>query len=188
MAVLLETSRLALREVTTNDLDNLCELNNDPEVMRYVTGGKGTPRERIRDEIIPFWLGLYEHKDGLGYWVAETAGGEFTGWFHFRAGNGAGAELGYRLRRGAWGRGYATEGSRALISRGFTDLGVQRVFAHTMTINVASRRVMEKCGLVYVRTFHDDALAGIDGSEQGEVEYALTREEWLASPAWAAEN
>jgi RimJ/RimL family protein N-acetyltransferase len=51
-------------------------------------------------------------------------------------------ELGYRLRRAAWGHGYATEGSRTLISMGFTDLGVQRVYAHTMTANTASRHVL----------------------------------------------
>jgi len=47
---------------------------------------------------------------------------------------------------GAWGKGYATEGSRALIRKGFTELGVQRVVAEAMAVNVASRRVMEKAG------------------------------------------
>ena len=43
------------------------------------------------------------------------------------------AELGYRLRKSAWGNGYATEGSRALIRKGFTEFGVQRVVAEAMT-------------------------------------------------------
>jgi RimJ/RimL family protein N-acetyltransferase len=83
-------------------------------------------------------------------------------------------ELGYRLRRSAWGRGYATEGLRALIRRAF-ELGIRRVFAQTMAVNLASRRVMEKSGLRFVRTFHlmwDDP---IPGTEYGEVEYALDR-------------
>ena len=89
-------------------------------------------------------------------------------------------ELGYRLRRSAWGQGYATEGSRALIHKGFTDLDVERVYAETMVVNTASRRVMEKAGLRYVRTFHADWPDKIPGDEHGDVEYALTRAEWLA--------
>jgi RimJ/RimL family protein N-acetyltransferase len=77
--------------------------------------------------------------------------------------------------------GYATEGSRALITMGFTGLGVQRVFAHTMTVNTASRRVMEKCGLTLVRTSPYEGPDVIEGSEHGEVEYALTKTEWEAS-------
>ena len=53
-------------------------------------------------------------------------------------------ELGYRLRKSAWGKGYATEGSRALIRKGFTEYGVQRVVAAAMAVNQASRRVMGK--------------------------------------------
>jgi RimJ/RimL family protein N-acetyltransferase len=61
---------------------------------------------------------------------------------------------------------------------GFNQPGVQRVMAHTMTVNVASRRVMEKAGLRYVRTFFEEWPESIEGSEQGDVEYALTRDEW----------
>lgn len=182
--VILETERLSLRQFTGDDVDNLFGLNNDPEVMRYLTGGRPTPRETLRDEIIPFHLGVYERLDRLGTWAAEsTATGEFLGWFHFRPGPDAditNIDLGYRLRRSAWNQGYATEGSRALVSMGFTDLGVQRVFGHTMTVNTASRRVLEKCGLRLVRTTPCDGPDVIDGSEQGEVEYALTRPEWEA--------
>jgi len=177
--IVLETDRLTLRQFTETDVENLFELNSDPEVMRYITGGKPTPREEIRDNIIPFHLGVYERSDGLGTWAAQARStGEFLGWFHFRPGSGEGAELGYRLRRGAWNKGYATEGSRALIRKGFTDLRVDRVFALTMTVNTASRRVLEKAGLTLVRTFPWHLPDLIEGSEHGEVEYALTRAEW----------
>ncbi len=88
--------------------------------------------------------------------------------------------LGYRLRRAAWNQGYATEGSRALIRKGFSDLEIQRVFAHTMTVNAASRRVLEKSGLVLVRTFPYEGTDAIEGFEHGEVEYALTKPQWEA--------
>jgi len=87
-------------------------------------------------------------------------------------------ELGYRLRRSAWGRGYATEGSRALIQKAFADLSVERVFATTMAVNVASHRVMEKAGLRYIRTFHQPWPDYIEGEDEGDVEYALLRSEW----------
>jgi RimJ/RimL family protein N-acetyltransferase len=181
--IILETPRLTIRQFTEDDADDLFELNSDPEVMRYL--GRPAPIEVLRDEIIPFHLGVYQRFDRLGTWAAESAdSGEFLGWFHFRAGDGdiSNIDLGYRLRRSAWGRGYATEGSRALIRMGFMDLGVERVFAHTMSANSASRRVMEKCGLALVRTTAYDGPDAdvVHGAEQGEVEYALTRAEWVA--------
>ena len=186
MHIILTTPRLTIRQFTEDDVDNLLNLNSDPEVMRYL--GRPAPREVLRDEIIPFHLGVYQRFDRLGTWAVETADtGEFLGWFHFRAEDGdiTDIHLGYRLLRSAWNHGYATEGSRALISMGFTDLGVQRVFAHTMTDNAASRRVMEKCGLTLVHTipYNGPDADVIDGAEHGEVEYALTKAEWEASAA-----
>ena len=87
-------------------------------------------------------------------------------------------ELGYRLRKSAWGKGYATEGSRALIRKGFTEFGVQRVTAEAMAVNQASRRVMEKAGLRLVRAFHQPWPYPIDGSQFGDVEYALDKAQW----------
>ncbi|MGH3259310.1 MAG: GNAT family N-acetyltransferase [Streptosporangiaceae bacterium] len=182
MPVILETPRLTLRQFTEDDADNLFDLNRDPEVMRYLTGGQPTPREQIQDEIIPFHLAVYQRLDRLGTWAADSsATGEFLGWFHFRPGpdgDVTNIDLGYRLRRAAWSQGYATEGSRALITMGFTELGVERVFAHTLTVNTASRRVLEKCGLTLVRTTPYEWADPIEGSEHGEVEYALTKPEW----------
>jgi RimJ/RimL family protein N-acetyltransferase len=190
--VILRTPRLVIRQFTEDDLDNLFDLNSDPEVMRYL--GRPAPRDVLRDDVIPFHLDVYRRLDRLGTWAAESADtlsegrGEFLGWFHFRPGPDGditNIDLGYRLRRSAWNQGYATEGSRALITMGFTDLGVQRVFAHTMTVNIGSRRVMEKCGLTLVGTNPYDGPDAdiIDGAEHGGVEYALTKSEWLAHPA-----
>ena len=79
-----------------------------------------------------------------------------------------------RLARAAWGRGLATEGARALIERGFAEMGLRRIFAETMAVNVASRRVLEKAGLTFVRTFHLAWDDPIPGAEHGEVEYEIT--------------
>jgi RimJ/RimL family protein N-acetyltransferase len=192
MQVFLETERLILRGFTPADLDHLVELDGDPEVMRFLTGGAPTPREVIQREILPRFLGSYERLSGFGVWAAvEKASGDFLGWFSFRSPEGTGSEeveLGYRLHRAAWGRGYATEGARALIHKGFAELGVRRVVATAYQDNLASRRVLEKAGLRLVRTFRltpADLLAADtfhvaspyvwDGDD---VEYALDRAEW----------
>jgi RimJ/RimL family protein N-acetyltransferase len=82
------------------------------------------------------------------------------------------------LRREVWGRGYATEGSRALIDKAFAELGAERVYASTMVVNTGSWRVMEKAGLRYVRTFQMDWPVKIPGDEEGDVEYAIDRTQW----------
>ena len=124
MQVFLETQRLVLRRFSMADADNLVNLDADPDVMRFVTGGIPTSREEIQNEFLPAFLAYYQRYEGFGFWAAiEKATGEFLGWFHFRPRADAApgeVELGYRLRKSAWGKGYATEGSRALIRKGFT--------------------------------------------------------------------
>ncbi|MFD5829567.1 GNAT family N-acetyltransferase [Lentzea sp. NPDC060358] len=155
----METRRLTLRPLTGADADELRALHADPEVMRFLDPA---PVERYL---------------GASFRAAiEKETGRFVGWFEFTGTEVA--ELGYRLHREFWGRGYATEGALALIERGFTTGDVQRVVATTMFVNAHSRRVMEKCGLRHVRTFHVDFPDPLPGSEHGEVEYALTRQEW----------
>lgn len=180
----LETDRLILRPFSSDDVENLSELDADPEVVHFITGGAATPREEVVDEILPTFLRYQESPSGYGFWAAEEkATGAFLGWFHLRP-HSDGApdepELGYRLRREAWGKGYATEGSLALIDRAFEELGARRVYAETMVVHTASRRVMEKAGMELVRTFHADWPVRIPGDEEGDVEYAITRERWLA--------
>jgi RimJ/RimL family protein N-acetyltransferase len=177
----LETERMLLRCFTADDADLLIELDSDPEVMRYLTGGEPTPPEKIREEILPRLLGHYDRWPSYGVFLAhEKAGGEFLGWFALRPkpeNEDDDPELGYRLRKAAWGRGFATEGSIALVRKAFTELGARRVHAETMSVNRGSRGVMEKVGLRYVRTFFPD-LPPIEGSEHGDVVYELTREGW----------
>jgi RimJ/RimL family protein N-acetyltransferase len=178
------TKRLLLRPFRADDLDDLVALDADPEVMFFITGGAPTPRDEVGNEILPTYLAYAEGMSGYGFWAAEELDtGTFLGWFHLRPapdGPHDEPELGYRLRRAAWGRGYATEGSRALVDLAFEELGARRVHANAMAVNVASRRVMEKVGLHLVRTFHADWPVRIPGDEEGDVEYAVTREEWLA--------
>lgn len=187
MHVFLETERLILRRFTMEDIDNLVALDGDPEVMRFLNGGKATPREVLEFDHLPWYIEYYQKFPGYGFWAAiEKSTGDFLGWFHFRPHDNDPVdepELGYRLIKSAWGKGYGTEGSCALIDRGFREFGVNRVVASTMFVNTGSRRVMEKSGLRLIRTFHMEWPEVIEGSEHGDVEYAITRDEWEAQQA-----
>ncbi|WP_369183386.1 GNAT family N-acetyltransferase [Streptomyces sp. Y1] len=182
MPAFLETDRLTLRPFTEADADHLFALDNDPEVMRYINGGKPTAPETVRAKVLPRLLHDHPCTGARGFWAAEErATGTFLGWFEFRPlddRSPAVVELGYRLNRASWGRGYATEGSLALIDKGFTELRTERVTANTMAVNSGSRRVMEKSGLTFLRSFFGDWPDTIPGSEHGEVEYELTRAQW----------
>lgn len=180
MDVYLETERLILRRFIATDADDLWELDGDPEVTRHLTGGQSTPYEVIRDDEIPYFLAYYQEHEGLGWWAAEVkATGAFIGWFHLKTDrfDAASLEIGYRLRRAAWGKGFATEGARDLVRKAFEELGAPRVTAYTRPENTASVRVMVKAGLRFVRTFVWDA-PGRWRHGQPSVEYALVKRAW----------
>jgi len=168
----LATERLTLRAITLDDVDSLVDLDSDPAVMRFINGGLPTPRAEAEGIV----------KRSLGHrWMAfERSTDAFVGWFGLRLSDDRGRlrELGYRIRKEFWGQGLATEGARALIDAAFTTTNLERVRAETMTVNAGSRRVMEKCGLHYVRTFHLEWPFPIEGTELGDVEYELTRADW----------
>ncbi|MCF7808656.1 MAG: GNAT family N-acetyltransferase [Candidatus Marinimicrobia bacterium] len=150
MKIYLETTRMMFREFTSDDADLLVDLDSDPLVTKYINGGKPTPKKHVVERVIPRLLHYNTRDDGLGLWAAlHKTDLEFMGWFHFRPFQPMPEqiELGYRLKRKFWGEGYATEGSEALIQKGFDTLGVTRVVAITDPENIGSRRVMEKVGL-----------------------------------------
>jgi RimJ/RimL family protein N-acetyltransferase len=196
MDAVLATSRMVLRRFTQDDAGGLLALDADPEVMRFL--GPVRSRAEIEASVLPRFLACHARHPGFGYWAAQDrAGDELIGWFGLRpvapgktaivdwpdapAGDTAVAELGYRLRRSAWGRGYGTEGARALVCRAFTELGVSRVVATTMTVNARSRRVLEKAGLKHARTVHLHWPDPLPGNEHGDVEYELRRDDWPQS-------
>lgn len=182
----LQTARIRLVPLNDDHLDGEVELDADPEVMRYL----GRPRHRAEvQQAHQRRIAAASKVPGLGFW-AGLVDGSFAGWWILeppeRADQGpveGQAELGYRLLRRFWRQGLASEGARELIRHGFADLGLQRIFAETMTVNLPSRATMAAVGLSHVRTFHLDFDDPLPGSEQGEVEYAITRRQWLAGPA-----
>ncbi|MGW3290971.1 GNAT family N-acetyltransferase [Streptomyces sp. NPDC001002] len=180
----LETERLTLRRFTADDADLLVELDSDPAVMRYLTGGSPTAPDIVRELHLPRIIAGYERWRGdLGLFAAqEKDGGAFIGWFCLRPeqeGPLDEAELGYRLRQAAWGKGYATEVSRALLVKAFAGLGLRMVWAETMTVNRGSRNVMEKLRMALADTIPTPPdMEVIEGSEHGGVRYEITKEQW----------
>lgn len=167
----LETERLTLRPFTDTDADAelAFELDSDPEVMRYI-GPFALPtvaayRERIRN----VWLPQATSPTRGVFAVFEKASGAFVGWVFLRPATlhrfaaeigwnrTTDMELGYRYRRVAWGRGYATEAALPLVSAALADPSVTAVVATALVTNRGSWRVMEKLGMTHTR---DVALAG----------------------------
>ncbi|SDP24186.1 Protein N-acetyltransferase, RimJ/RimL family [Klenkia soli] len=175
------TPRLRLRPVRPADGDAVVALHGDPEVMRHLGTGRPVPPARVRGLDLPRLLADHGPVP-LGYWAAEDrATDAFVGWFELRpmvTDPLVSVELGYRLRRASWGRGLATEGARALVDAVFTGTGTDEVVATTLAVNTGSRRVMEKLGMTWRRTYTEDRTAPITGAELGEVEYALARTDW----------
>lgn len=171
----LRTKRLVLRRCRPDDRDDFIALERDPEVMRYLNGGP-VEHELVRPEDVTFLMPRGTEPE---VWTAcRRDDGEFVGWFGLFEDTAEQGEIGYRLRRDHWGKGLASEGAAALIGLGFDTMGFDRIVACTMTVNRASRRVMEKLGMTLVRTDLSPWQNPIAGSDEGEVWYELTRVTW----------
>jgi ribosomal-protein-alanine N-acetyltransferase len=145
----LRTERLLLRQWRDEDLAPFAELNADAETMRYF------PERRTREQSDAFAEQIrrnLEH-EGWGLWAVEVVGvAPFIGFVglarpsfeeHFTPA----VEVGWRLAREHWGRGYATEAGRAALAYGFEELGLAEIVSFTSRLNEPSWRVMERLGM-----------------------------------------
>jgi RimJ/RimL family protein N-acetyltransferase len=179
----LRTDRITLVPLADEHLEWEVELDSDPEVMRYL-GGRASTRDEVEASHARR-LAAAQTVDGLGFWIG-LLGEAFVGWWILQPAHGPDqpddpgvADLGFRLLRRHWHKGLASEGARELVRYGFGDVGLDRIIAQTMTANAGSRAVMERIGLTYVRTFRTSVSEPVEGSEDGEVEYETTREQWM---------
>jgi len=145
---LLRTARLTMREFTAADFDDLLRLDSDPRVLKYINGGKPMPRTEVQAALTRV-TGYYALYPGLGVWRASRRdNGAFIGWYCLKyCPPTTDVEVGYRLLFEAWGKGFATEGARALVDYGFGQLGVSRIIGVTHPGNKASQHVLQKSGL-----------------------------------------
>ncbi len=170
---MLETKTLTLSPCSPRDRADFMDLERDPEVMRFLNGGYAV--DHSQSHVDTTFLMPRGTEDYV--WTARrSSNGAFVGWFCLWRESEQLAELGYRLCRMEWGQGLASEGAIALVNWGFETCKYDKIFASTMAMNHASRRVLEKAGLHHVRTV--DWPDPFPGSEDGEVVYEATRSVW----------
>ncbi len=147
-SMIVETERLYLREMKPEDAQNAYLLNLDPEVIRYTGDG---PFGSIEEAQI--FLRNYDHyrKYGFGRWaVIRKSDGEFLGWCGLKYTPELDEhDIGFRLFRCYWNKGYATEAAKACLQLGFSKFGMQQIVGRAMSENHASIRVLEKIGLQF---------------------------------------
>lgn len=150
MNVIIETPRLLLRRFTENDAALVYLLNADPEVTRYTLDPVKdlVQAKEILDRAILPQYSLYSH----GRWAVHTKPDlAFIGWCGLKTRPELNeVDLGYRYMQSAWGKGYASEAAFASLEYGFKRLGLERIVGRALTGNLASVRVLEKCGMTYI--------------------------------------
>ena len=148
--IFLETRRLLFRTHEAGDEADFVSMHTDGEVRRYV-GGAAWPLEKARSRFREQYLGKPVETYGLWATVFKQDG-KYIGCCGLRSPrHGIGASIACYLARPYWGRGLASEASRAFIDVAFTRLGLGCVEADLEEGNAASERILQKCGFKYVR-------------------------------------
>ncbi|HEX2463947.1 MAG TPA: GNAT family N-acetyltransferase [Thermoanaerobaculia bacterium] len=177
----LETARLVLRGWRESDLAPFAALNDDPAVMEYFPG------RLTRAESDALVARATEHfaRHGFGWWAVEVRDtADFLGFVgllvpSFEAHFTPCVEIGWRLAREHWGRGYAPEAARAALRFGFERLALDQIVSFTVPANLKSRRVMEKIGMHREPADDFDRLSLPEGHPlRRHVLYRLNRADW----------
>ena len=163
MNIFAETDRLILREIVPEDEEGLFQLDSDPEVHRFLGNRPVKNIEQTR-EMIQFIRKQYID-NGIGRWaIIEKDTNNFVGWTGLKlvteiTNNRVNYyDLGYRLIKSQWGKGYATETANASLQYAFEELNLKEVFAITDIRNISSKNVLEKAGLNLIETFDYDGI------------------------------
>ncbi len=169
--IITRTDRLTSRHFRLDDGPAMDHIFGDPEVMRY---GRGVQTPQWVRNWLRGWVERYSQAPGLGLWaVVENSSGDVVGYcglFPYPdVGGQPEIEVGYRLARPFWGRGYATEAARAVRDYAFGTLRLPRLVALIDPSNVASIRVAEKLGLRHERD------VTMPGSTHADRVYAIAR-------------
>lgn len=163
MKIYTETERLILREITLDDLDDMFEMDSDPDVHRYLGNTPVTSKEQMTG-IIQFIRKQYA-ENGIGRWaVIDKNSDEFLGWSGLKlvtepVNNHINYyDLGYRLKKKYWGKRYAAESAKASLDYAFSILKTDQVYAMADCENIASNKILSKIGFQLVERFQfDDA-------------------------------
>jgi RimJ/RimL family protein N-acetyltransferase len=152
MKIIFETPRLILRQFTESDAPLILQLNSDPDVVKYVHEPVLETEEQARNIIVNIILPQYDNK--LGRWAIHIKeDNTFIGWCglkHLPTENII--DLGYRLNKTAWGKGFATEAASHSLTYGFKKLGLSLITGRAHIENIASQKVLEKIGMHFIST------------------------------------
>jgi len=146
----LETARLTLRGWEKHDLAPIAALNADPEVMAHIGP---CMKMRQSDLLVGRFLQKWQEEPRFGWWAVEERGSGATLGFvglnrpDFEMPCGPVVEIGWRLARAVWGKGYASEAARACLAHGFETVGLTEIVSFTVPANTRSRAVMERIGM-----------------------------------------
>ena len=147
MNIVLQSPRLCFREFTKDDVQLLFELNSNSNVIKYVHEPAPT-LENVTDilfnSILPQYT-LYNH----GRWAVHLKNNnEFIGWCGLKyIKEDDEIDLGYRFKENFWSNGYGFEAAKATIDYGLNNLKLKRIVATALPENIASWKIMEKCGM-----------------------------------------
>ncbi|MFD7416419.1 GNAT family N-acetyltransferase [Kitasatospora purpeofusca] len=172
----LHTDRLLIRRWRESDLEPWAAMNADPEVRQHL--GEPLSRERSDESVARFEADF--DRRGYGWWAVEVREtGEFIGFaglddIDYEA-PFAGVEIGWRLARSAWGRGYATEAARAVLAFGFDTLELPEILAVTTATNLRSQAVMTRLGMTRDPACDFDDLDAPEGPLRPNVLFRLAR-------------
>jgi RimJ/RimL family protein N-acetyltransferase len=174
----LKTDRLVLRYWRESDLDTWAAMNADPEVRRYFPDLM--TRQQSAADLHRFQSEL--ERRGYGWWALELhATGQFVGFTGLSPVEPhlpfTGVEIGWRLTRGAWGHGYATEAARACLVFGFDALALPEIVAVTARGNARSRAVMHRIGMTYDPAYDFDRPGMPDGPLRRQALYRIQARE-----------
>ncbi len=164
-----ESPRLSYRFITAADAEALFELDQDPEVMRFITKGKVTTRQQLQELVIPRMQSYADRERGWGLWKVSEPTLGFIGWILVRpmdffsdAPQWDTLELGWRFKRSAWGQGFASEAAAAVLAAIKASRQCTKVCAIADPDNHASKRIMTKLGMRYVKSYDHVGPLGTD--------------------------
>jgi len=176
----LETERLLLRQWCKEDLPGFAELNADPEVMEFYPDLLSRQQSNAAAEKFKTLIS----KNGWGFWAVESTHDQaFIGLvgLHepvYKLPVSPCVEIGWRLARTYWGRGYATEAARACLDFAFDQLDLSEVFAFSSVPNMKSRAVMERLDMANIEANFDHPIIPHGSPFREHVVYKINQQQW----------